>query len=121
MSYLFRILICILTLGTFLYVYVDKLNAHTELRLQIPALAKEVNQIKQDSIHLSYEIECFKNPQHLIQLAQQPEYSHLKFPYIDDILVVPTGLAKQHNFNEETYDMQEINRALKLPIHLGTK
>lgn len=121
MSHLIRILICILTFGTFLYVYVDKLNAQTELQLQIPALAKEIELINQDLVHLSYEIECFKNPSHLIQLAKQPEYTHLKFPYIDDILVVPTGLAQQFEKVDEANELIEVNRALKLPVLLGTK
>lgn len=121
MGQLVRILICIFTLGTFLYMYVDKLNAHTELRLQIPALTREIEVVNQEAIHLSYEIECFKNPAHLIQLAKQPEFTHLKFPYEEDVLVVPTGLAQEVRKVEMNSDFIEVNRTLKLPILLGTK
>ena len=120
MSNLMRLFICIMTLGIFLYVYVDKLNAQTELRIQIPTLAKEVDQINQDIVHLCYEMECFKNPMHLMQLAKQPEYSHLKFPYVEDILVVGSGLAQQVQM-ENAEQIHEVNKTLKLPILLGTK
>ncbi|MCH9633342.1 MAG: hypothetical protein S4CHLAM7_00670 [Chlamydiae bacterium] len=121
MNYLIRILFCIITFGSFLYLYVDKLNAHTELRLQIPALSKEIDQINQSSVHLSYQIECFKNPQNLMQLAKMPEYSHLKFPYTHDILLVTSRIAQQASSFDEAVDKQKSNRPLKLPIFLGTK
>lgn len=117
MSYLVRLFICIMTLGSFLYMYVDKLNAQTELRIQIPALAKEIDQVNQDIVHLSFEMERFKNPAHLMHLAKQPEYSHLKFPVLEEIMVIPTGLAQEVQL-EKTIKTQQ---AIKLPIYLGSK
>ncbi len=121
MNCLPRILVCLLTLGSFLYLYVDKLNAHTELKLRIPQLAREIDQIKQSAAQLSYTIECFKDPAHLMQLAKNPEYSHLKFPYQEDVLHVETHLAKQSPHCENDGEVVTKARSVKLPILLGTK
>lgn len=122
MSSLIRVFICLFTLGAFLYFYVDQLNAHTELKVKIPALAKEIENLEQSSIQLAYEIECFKNPQNLMQLAKQPQYSHLKFPYQDQLMEVPVYLGKSSTPSEETpWTMPSKSRLVKLPVLLGTK
>lgn len=120
MGQLVRIFICVFTLGVSLYLYVDKLNNHTELKLQIPSIMKEVDSIKQESIHLSYEIEQFKNPMHLIQLAKRPEFTHLKFPYEQDIWVVPSGIAQRVNLESQEAS-EGVSRFFKFPVLLGTK
>lgn len=121
MNLLFKLLLCILTLGSFSYVYVDRLNAHTELKLQIPQLAREIEQLKQDTVQLGYDIECFKSPQNLLQLAKQPEYSHLKFPYSEDIVTVPSGFAKVHVEESRVENAPANARFQKWPIFLGIK
>lgn len=121
MSGLVRIMVCLLTLGAFLYLYVDRLNAHTELKLKIPQLAREMDQIKQNTLELSYQIECFKDPANLIQLAQRPQFSHLRFPYQEDVLHVEAYLAKQSQSPFTQNVALEKTRSLKLPILLGTK
>lgn len=121
MKLLFKCIICLLTLGLFSYSYVDRLNAQTELKLQIPQLAKEIERIKQDTIELSYEVECFKNPQHLLQLAKQPQFSHLKFPYAEEIVVVPSGIAKAHFADEKPAQVPVKQSSPGWPIFLGTQ
>lgn len=120
MGQLVRIFICVFTLGVSLYLYVDKLNLHTELKLQIPAIMKEVDSIQKQSIHLAYEIEQFKNPMHLIQLAKRPEFTHLKFPYEQDVWLVPSGLAQQVSLDSQEAP-EGISRSFKFPVLLGTK
>lgn len=74
-----------------LYVYIDRQNSLTELRLHIPALEKEVRKIQKENIKLSYEINQFESPIHLMMLARKPEFGHLKYPTLDKIVILPEG------------------------------
>lgn len=82
---LIRIFICILTTGSFIYAYLTKQNSITRLRFDIPALSKELEEIKQENIRLQFEIDRFESPDHLIELARKPEFRHLKHPILTDI------------------------------------
>jgi hypothetical protein len=90
-----RILICICALAISLYAYIDKQNALTRLRLQIPLLAKELKDLTEENTRLQYEIDLFESPQHLMQLASHSEFSHLKHPLTKQIITLSEGLALQ--------------------------
>lgn len=83
-----RIMICILAAGLTLFKFIDKQNELTELRLIIPQLAKEVKGIQEENIRLQYEIDRFESPIHLLELSRKPEFSHMKFPYLKDIVIL---------------------------------
>lgn len=85
---LIRVFIAIITLGGFLYAYINKQNEITELRLQIPMLAKSVAEIEQENTRLRFEIDQFENPDHLMELIKRPEFCHLKHPLLKDIAEV---------------------------------
>ena len=120
MAHLFRVMICLLTLGLGSFLYVDKLNQQTALRFQIPSLEKEIEEISQKNIQLAYQLENFNNPQHLLELAKQPEYSHLKFPYMEEVMVISSEIAKRYeSTSEETRPLDQRSLA-KWPIYLGS-
>ena len=83
-----RLLLCILVASTFVYTYIDKQNSLTELRLAIPLLTKEVKRIQDANVQMYYEIEQFESPIHLMELARKPEFGHLKYPYVRDVLIL---------------------------------
>ena len=84
-----RIFICIFVAGWTLYTYIDKQNDLVELRMAIPILGSEVKAIEEENIRLKYEVERFESPIHLMELARKPEFSHLKYPYDRDVIVLP--------------------------------
>lgn len=84
-----RLLICICSIGFVLYKSIDKVNELTELRLSIPVLNRELQEIKEKNLELQYLIERFESPLHLMELARQPEFGHLKYPSTDVVLVLP--------------------------------
>ena len=84
-----RLLICISITGLWLCQYIDKLNELTELQLSIPLLAKEVKEIHEKNLELQYAIDRFESPVHLMELARRPEFAHLKYPSLDEILPLP--------------------------------
>ena len=88
-SLYFKMLICILTVGLTLFLYIDKLNDLTELRLAIPVLTKEVRILQAENMRLKYEIEQFESPIHLMELMRKPEFSHLHFPFLKDVVILP--------------------------------
>lgn len=84
----FRILLCIVIFGILLYSYVESRNRLTGLRLRIPALEKELHEIREDNIRLQYEIERFESPIHLMELWRLPEYSHLRHPLLKEVIII---------------------------------
>lgn len=82
--YSLRFFLCIFIAGIALFAYIDKQNELTELRLALPALAKNVRSIQEENTRLKYEIESFESPIHLMELMRKPEFGHLKYPYIKD-------------------------------------
>lgn len=85
---LIRLLICIFVLGGLLYLYIDKQNDLTELKIQIPKLVRSLRVIEEENTQLRYEIEKLENPQRLIDLLRQPEFSHLKHPLVNEVVMV---------------------------------
>jgi len=83
-----RVLFCIAIVGVFLYVHILKQNTITELRLQIPQAAKELEAIKQENVRLRFEMDQFESPQHLMELSSQPQFSHLKYPLLNEIITL---------------------------------
>lgn len=89
MELFIRLFICISFAGLALYKYIDKLNELTELRLSIPILAREVKEINEKNLELKYAIDTFESPLHLMELARKPEFGHLKYPSLNEIVQLP--------------------------------
>lgn len=79
---------CIGVFGCCLCSYVNTQNAVTRLRLEIPIFSQELHQLKEQNNRLKYEIDLFESPEHLMQLARCSEFSHLKYPTLQEILTV---------------------------------
>lgn len=112
---LIRILLCIGVCGGFLYAYVDKQNALTQRRLEIPVLAKEIKDLKEENIRLQYEIDLFESPEHLMELARHSEYSHLKHPMLKEVVTMQQGLALQMS-SDEKEEKEDVRPRLKFAI-----
>lgn len=83
-----RLMFCIFVAWWTMYSYIEKQNELTELRLAIPMLSKEVNGLYEENRRLKYEIEQFESPVHLMELARKPEFSHLKYPTLNEIVIL---------------------------------
>ncbi|MBI5272594.1 MAG: hypothetical protein HY861_01250 [Chlamydiia bacterium] len=90
---LVRLGICLVALGFCLYSYLEAQNGLTETKIRIPTVDREIRLIREESRRLSYEIDRFNSPAHLIELAHRPEFGHLKHPLLKEILTVPEVLA----------------------------
>jgi hypothetical protein len=81
-------ILCLATVVVMLYLYIDKQNELINLRIQVRALTKELKSIQENNISLQYEVDRFESPVHLMELAKKPMFSHLKYPYIKDIMIL---------------------------------
>lgn len=95
MGLFIRLLVCISFAGLVLYKSIDKHNQLTQLRLSIPVLSKEVKEIHEKNLELSYTIEQFESPLYLMELARKPEFGHLKYPSIEEVIQLP-----EHSVND---------------------
>ncbi len=89
MGLFLRLLTCIFFTGFFLYLYIHQLNELTELRLAIPSLQREVQEIHEKNLELQYAIDSFESPIHLMELARKPEFGHLKYSSQNDVIFLP--------------------------------
>jgi hypothetical protein len=113
-----RILICISVFGLCLYSYLDQQNEVTRLRLQIPVVAKEVKDLKEEDVRLQFEIDLFESPQHLMELIAHHEYSHLKHPLMKQIMQVSEGIALQLPVGEKG---ESVSHNLKPTLAMGAR
>ncbi len=88
MEFLVRLFCCIFILGISLFAYVSKHNVLTERRILVPQLAKELERQEEENVRIQFAIEKFENPIHLMELARKPEFSHLKHPSVNDIIII---------------------------------
>ena len=87
-NFLIRILICIAVAAITLYANIDTINDLTSLRLAIPVLEKEVRALQRENERLQYEIDRFESPIHLMELARKPEFGHLRYPRLDEVIEI---------------------------------
>lgn len=113
---LIRIVICIFSFGFLLYSYIDKQNNLTELRILIPGLVKEIKTIREENTRLQYEIDQFENPGHLMELARHSQFSHLKHPFIKDVLTVNEGIAIQDKVEEPIEELAQVKPKFSLAV-----
>lgn len=97
-----RFFIVVTFAGFALYSYLTEQNKCTEMRMLLPKIAKEIEAINQTNAQLQYKIVSFESPDHLLQLATKPQFAHLKFPFVQDVLTVKEGLALQWPTSDET-------------------
>lgn len=89
----FRFSIFLVAFGICLYFYLEKQNELTELKIKLPEMEKKIARIEEENQRLTYQIDRFESPTHLIELAHHPEYAHLKHPLLQEILTVPEAFA----------------------------
>lgn len=89
-----RIAICVLAAAISTYLYISELNKLTGLKLLIPTLVKDVQSIYDANTEIRYEIERFESPIHLMELLQKPEFSHLHYPYVKDVVILKNEREK---------------------------
>jgi hypothetical protein len=90
-GFMLRLFACIFAANWTIYMLIEKHNELVEVSLALPVLEKEVKKIEEENKRLKYEIERFESPIHLMELARKPQFSHLKFPYNRDILILPAS------------------------------
>ncbi|MGA8165473.1 MAG: hypothetical protein WB791_10735 [Waddliaceae bacterium] len=90
-----RIFVCIVFAGFLLYAYIDQNNDLTAIQQTLPALKREVDAIQLENERMQYEIDRFENPAYLLERSRQPEFHHLKYPYVRDVIVLPQGTLEK--------------------------
>lgn len=81
-----------------LYLYIDQQNQLTVMRREIPILQRQVKKIREENRRLQYEKDRFESPLHLMELARRPEYSHLRYPYLNEVIILydhPEGVEHE--------------------------
>lgn len=89
LNLLIRLGVCVSVFGVLLFFYLEKQNELTHLKIQLPQLEKQIAKTREEISRLRYEVDQFENPTHLIELVHRPEFGHLRYPLLKEILTVP--------------------------------
>ncbi len=88
-----KIFVCMSVFSLCLFSYLEKQNELTELRLYAPKIVKQIKSLEEENARLYYDIEQFESPDHLLQLARDSRFSHLKYPISNHVLELKEGIA----------------------------
>ncbi len=88
MMWIAKLGFCLLAVAFSIYLYIHGHNHLIEMQLAIPPLQKKIREVVAENGRLQFEIDRFESPAHLMQLADKPEYSHLKPVFLPDIIIV---------------------------------
>jgi cell division protein FtsL len=83
--------LCIGLASLTLYTIIERQNELMEVRMELPPLAQEVKALQEENNRLQYEIDRFESPIHLMELAKKPDFSHLRFPRMQEVVILPQG------------------------------
>ena len=115
-----KIAVCIIGCAAISYEHIHELNKLTAMRIQIPQIAQEIALVNEEIDRLDFEFQSIENPVHLLYLAKNAEYSDLKYPLQEDILVVntaqPTVLAKIES-KPNVFEMHPFKLSVILGAH----
>ncbi|WP_201456812.1 hypothetical protein [Chlamydia sp. 17-3921] len=75
-----RLFCCFFCFGCLLYNYINKQNMITKLRLDIPSLWTNLRTLEQENVALNFLINKIERPDHLMEIADLPEYQYLEYP-----------------------------------------
>lgn len=98
--------ICLSFFALCLYSYLNMQNSLTKLRIEVPKLASELRQMQEENVRLKYAVVEFENPQQLLQLANSTFFSHLKFPLVKEVVVLPADpITRSPEQKQETFSI----------------
>lgn len=103
--FVLKLFVCVFAVGCCLYAYLEQQNELTKMRMEIPRLGQNIKEVREENMRLQFEIERFENPKRLMELASQNEFSHLKHPLTDDIIVVPEGKRAHVDLPKESQEL----------------
>lgn len=71
-----------------MFAHIKKRNELTELSLVLPRIEGEVKNLQRENMRLQYEIDSFESPIRMMELARQPDFGHLKYPYVHEVIIL---------------------------------
>lgn len=86
---LISIFIALVWCALLAFFILDQQVSLARLRVKIPLVEKQVDELHEENMQLLYDIERFESPEHLMELAQQPRFSHLHYPSTDEVIILP--------------------------------
>ncbi len=75
-----RVSLCVFFVAALSYTYLDLHNKVMSVAMLIPQERKAIEAVKDENQRLNYQLAMRYSPQHLLDLLQDPAFSHLEFP-----------------------------------------
>lgn len=94
-KWLLKLTVCIAACAYAGYGQIEEQNQVTAMRMQIPRLQQEITAIEEEIERLRFDLDTFENPSNLMMMAKHSEFSHLRFPYHEDVLVLQADVEEK--------------------------
>ena len=92
-----KLFICLIMSSLCLFSYLEKQNELTQLKLYAPKIVKELKALEEENARLAYEVDQFESPEHMMALARDIRFSHLRHPLSKDVVMIQEGLALEYS------------------------
>jgi cell division protein FtsL len=84
-----------------MYSYIEKQNELTALKIIIPKISKEISDLKEEIRKYEYEVKQFESPNRLMEFVKSQEFSHLKHPFVNQVLTIKQGIALKEDIKKD--------------------
>jgi len=120
-KWLIKIVVCMTATAYAGFGLIQEQNKVTALRMEIPKLEQEIGSLEEETQRLKFELEIFENPSNLLCLAKHAEFSHLQFPYHEDVVVLNTEQVEKPSVQMEMVAVEPefMIHPFKLSVMLG--
>ncbi len=71
-----------------IYCYLEQQHHYKCAKLLLPKYSREIAFLREEVASYRYQINSFKNPEKLLKMVARPEYAHLSFPLVRDIITL---------------------------------
>lgn len=95
---------CLFIGGGTLYLLIVQQNRLNELRREIPLLSREYQNLEKENDRIQYAIDQFANPLYLLERSRDPLFGQLRFPKVDEVIVLPEPPPLNNDWPEDAWE-----------------
>ena len=118
-KWILKLAVCILGCTAVSYEHIHELNKLTAMRIQIPQIQQEIAYVNEEIDRLNFEFRSVENPVHLLSLAKNAEFSELRYPLQEEVVVLAADKQEVMISLAQNHEKPFVIHPFKLSVILG--
>ncbi len=116
-KWMIKLVVCVIAVATVSYEHLYEINQLTAKRMMIPSLEQEIALMNEEIDEVNFAFQTVENPIKLLKIAKNPDYSGLKFPLEEDLVILT---STDQSILESPVETQDFHiHVFKLSVILG--